>query len=260
MTAPVDAMQPIRLLHTSDVHLGGGFRAPAEGRHGDHCLCPLDAIERAVADHRPDAVIVAGDLFEHQRVEAELVDRVLDRLGRLDATCVLTTGNHDAHDERTIYGRELVGRHDVVFLDRPGGATVELLEGSLVVWGKAMDDHHRGFRPLHDVPVRPRTDAWWVVVGHGHHEPDDTDELLGRSSPVTPTDIAATGADYVALGHWHRRTEVSAGGVTAWYSGAPHGPGASERFNLVDLDPDRGVTVTELDVVLAPEGCSGSAG
>jgi DNA repair protein SbcD/Mre11 len=247
--------RPLRLLHTSDVHLGGGFRKPEEGRHHDHCLCPLDAIEESVARHLPDVVIVAGDLFEHQRVEADLVHRVLGRLAALGAPCILTTGNHDAHDHRTLYPTDVVGRHDLVFLDHPGGRTVELLDGDLVVWGKAMDDHHRGFRPLHDVPERPRHDAWWVVIGHGHHEPEGTDDVLGRSSPVTPGDIEATGADYVALGHWHRRTDVSTGPVTAWYSGAPYGPGASERFNVVDLHPSRGVIVDEVEVTLAPDGC-----
>lgn len=247
--------RPLRLLHTSDVHLGGGFRVPEVGRHRDHCLCPLDAVEVAVDRHRPDVVIVAGDLFEHQRVEADLVDRVLGRLADLDALCILTTGNHDAHDHRTLYPGERIDRHDLVFLDHPGGTTVEVLGGELVVWGKAMDDHHRGFRPLHDVPVRPRVDAWWVVVGHGHHEPEDTDDGYGRSSPLTPADIEATGADYVALGHWHRRTDVSVGTVTAWYSGAPYGPGASERFNLVDLHPGRGTIVTEIEVSLDPDGC-----
>lgn len=249
-------MRPIRLLHTSDVHLGGGFRTPSTGGHDDHCLCPLDAIERAVDGHRPDAVIVAGDLFEHQRVGLDLVDRVLGRLAGLAATCILTTGNHDAHDHRTIYPAALIDRHDVVFLDRPGGSMADLLDGSLTVWGKAMDDHHRGFRPLHDVPARPRTDAWWVVVGHGHHEPEPAGDLLGRSSPIHPADIEATGADYVALGHWHRRADVSSGGVTAWYSGAPFGPGASERFNLIDLCPARGVTVTEIAADLDPRGCA----
>lgn len=246
--------RPLRLLHTSDVHLGGGFRAPEDGDHLDHCLCPLVAIETAVDRHRPDAVLVVGDLFDHQRVDEALVAEVLGRLAAIDATCVVMNGNHDLHDDRSLYRTWDSNPGPVVFLDRTEGSTVDLLGGALTVWGKAMDDHHRGFRPLHDVPPHPGADRWWVVLGHGHYESGADVEPI-RSSPLTPADIEATEADYLALGHWHRRTEVSAGPVTAWYSGAPYGPGASGSLNLVDLHPDHGVAIEEVPVQLPASGC-----
>ncbi len=242
----------LRLLHTSDVHLGGGFPAPADGDHLDDCLCPLAAIEAAAAEHRPDAVLVVGDLFDHQRVDEALVATVLDRLDRLDPVCVLLNGNHDLHDPRSLYRERAEGRSGLVFLDQLDGSTAQLFDGALTVWGRAMDDHHRGFRPLDGVPERPTGDGWWVVLGHGHYEPGQAEF---RSSPLTPTDIAATGADYVALGHWHVRTDVSTDGVTAWYSGAPHGFGASGMLNLVDLEPGTGARVRPAPVALPDAGC-----
>ncbi|MGI9596763.1 MAG: metallophosphoesterase family protein [Acidimicrobiales bacterium] len=248
-------MRPLRLLHTSDVHLGGGFRAPDHGDHLDHCLCPLDAIEWSVTVERPDAMLVVGDLFDNQRVSDEFVKVVLDRLGGLGVPCVIIAGNHDVHDEGSPYNRGAVDGSEVVFLDSPHGATIELLDGALSLWGKAMPIHDRNFRPLQDVPSRPRDDAWWVVLGHGHYEPKDQGGL-GRSSPLTPTDIDATAADYVALGHWHVRTDVSTENVAAWYSGAPFGVAATEVFNLIDLHPQQGVTVSPVDVRLGPRGCA----
>ncbi len=248
-------MRPVRLLHTSDVHLGGGFRAPDHGRHTDHCLCPLTAIEASVAEQEPDAVLVVGDLFDNQRVDDRFVATVLERLGDLGAPCVVINGNHDVHDEGSLYKPHAVGPSEVIFLDDPKGTTVELLDGALVLWGKAMPIHDRTFRPLEDAPGRPRDDAWWVVLGHGHYESSDLGGL-GRSSPLTPLDIEATAADYVALGHWHVRTDVSSGSVPAWYSGAPYGVAATEVFNLIDLHPDHGVAITAVDARLAPEGCA----
>ena len=247
--------RPLRLLHTSDVHIGGGFRAPEGGSHVENCLCPVAAIETAVDDHRPDAVLVAGDLFDNQRVRPDVVDGVLARLGGLGVTCVVINGNHDVHDDGSVYRVADPSGHGLVFLDDPAGVTVELLDGALTVWGKAMDDHHRGFRPLDGVPDRPGPDSWWVVLGHGHFEPEGP-ESIGRSSPVSPEEIAATAADYVALGHWHVRTDVSSEQVTAWYSGAPYGPAASGLLNVVDLHPRLGVTVRTADVVLPPAGCA----
>lgn len=245
-------MRPLRLLHTSDVHLGGGFRAPDDGDHLDHCLCPLAAIEHSVAEQQPDVMLVVGDLFDNQRVDDQFVKGVLDRLGNLGVPCVIIAGNHDVHDEGSPYNRGAIEGSDVIFLDSPSGTTIELLDGALSLWGKAMPMHDRNFRPLEDVPVRPRHDAWWVVLGHGHYEPTD-EGAMGRSSPLTPEHIEASAADYVALGHWHVRTDVSTASVAAWYSGAPYGVAATEVFNLIDLHPERGVAVRSVEVRMTTE-------
>jgi len=118
-----------------------------------------------------------------------------------------------------------------------------------------MPSHDRDFRPLADVPPRPNSDSWWVVLGHGHFE-DVPDEKFGRSSPLSKGQIAQTAADYVALGHWHVRTDLSTDGVSAWYSGAPYGVAATGTMNLVTLDPVMGTRVDHLDVTLPAAGCA----
>ena len=84
--------------------------------------------------------------------------------------------------------------------------------------------------------------------------PDDSPDGAGRSSLITSADIAATGADYVALGHHHVLADVSAGGVTAFYSGAPTGYPGGQAL-VVELCPDSGVTATPVTVTL-PEECA----
>ena len=46
--------------------------------------------------------------------------------------------------------------------------------------------------------------------------------------------IAATGADYVALGHWDRPTQVGDGSIPAYYSGSPDW---AKTVNLIRLTP-----------------------
>ncbi len=251
-------MKAVRLLHTSDVHLGGGFRAPADGDHHDHCLCPLTALERTAESLQVDAVLVVGDLFDNKRITEDFVATVMNRLGNLGVPCVVICGNHDVHDETTLYRPHTLtdgsGSMGLTYLDDADGTVVDLLDGGLKLWGKAMPMHHPGFRPLGDSPDRPSDDSWWVVLGHGHFEPGDAG-ALARSSPLSPEEIAATEADYVALGHWHVRTDVSTDRVPAWYSGAPYGVGATQSFNVIDLHPENGVSVSSAPVELAVEGC-----
>jgi exonuclease SbcD len=86
----------VRLLHTSDWHLGRSFH-----RVGllDAQAAVLDHLVSVVREERVDAVVVAGDVYDRAlpAVDAvELLDDVLDRLVDTGATVVVTSGNHDS--------------------------------------------------------------------------------------------------------------------------------------------------------------------
>ena len=93
--------------------------------------------------------------------------------------------------------------------------------------------------PLYDdmTPLRRprrRTTARQIAVAHGHYEP-----VPNRRTDLRPSwligdrEIAATGADYVALGHWNLAKRVGNGTVPAYYSGSPELAGT---VNVVRLD------------------------
>ena len=57
------------------------------------------------AEHAVDIVLIAGDLFDHQRVKEPIVAEAFAVLGALQASgveCVVLCGNHDAHDDGSI--------------------------------------------------------------------------------------------------------------------------------------------------------------
>ncbi len=247
----------LRLLHTSDVHVAGNYHTPKVGEHGQPCLCPVLAVLGAVAEHRPDLVIVAGDLFDHARVKEEHVAATLALFAALPMPTVLINGNHDVHDATSPYGRfqDVVRSSGVLFLAEHDGDGVTLFDGALHLWGKAMPEHSPAYRPLHGVPSRP-AEGWYVVAAHGHYTGDEIPSAISRSSPITNEDIVATKADYIALGHWHVPTDVSHGDVTAWYCGSPLDIGRNGFVNIVDLDPDSGVTVASTPVAPPEAGCA----
>jgi len=89
---------------------------------------------------------------------------------------------------------------------------------------------------------RPRSTRWQVAIAHGHYEPPAT-----RTNPLRPSwvfgdeEIAATGADYLALGHWDRAVRVGNGVVPAYYSGSPD---LAQTVNIVHLTATGEVVVT----------------
>ncbi len=252
----------LRLLHTSDVHLGAhGYHGAAS--HHRHCVCPLLAVADLARRHEVDGVLVVGDLFDHGRVDELLVHRAFAVLADMPGFTVLIPGNHDVHDDASLYGPD---RHldalrgtGTVFFEELDGSVARVADGELLLWARAMDEHSSRYRPLHGAPSRADHDhdGWYIALGHGLHIGGESPDSVARSSLITSADIAATGADYVALGHHHVLTDVSAGGVPAFYCGAPTGyPGG--QVVLVELCPDVGVQTTALPVVVG-EACAHEA-
>lgn len=262
------ARRRVRLLHTSDVHIAGGFTTPKHCPHGVACLCPILAVEAAAHHARPDAILIVGDLFDHPRVEEPHVRAVFEILARMPAPVVLLAGNHDVHDHTSPYLRHpsVVSGAEVTYLGHPGGELVSILDGAVRLWGKAMEEHSPSYRPLHGVHEAPFEgcsdervdDAWFVVVGHGHYVGDEPPDRQMRSSPITASDVAATRADYVALGHWHVTTDVSTPLVPAWYCGSPLQVWAEGNVLIIDMDPELGVRVQPLAIVVPESACVGT--
>lgn len=211
----------------------------------------MDGLRRvcdAARARRADLVLIAGDLFDSARVETGVVDETVAELQKLHVPVVVIPGNHDCVNERSIYHRvdlRDAGDH-VTFAGDPDGEEVRFEELGLVIWARGIENHDPRHRPL--AGYAPADPSYWrVVLTHGHYVERGEDSY--RSSQITQDEIAGLDCDYVALGHWHRFTDVSQGRVMAFYSGSPADiTGAPASANLVTLDPSVGVTVDRVDL------------
>ena len=241
--AGLQSRKTVRLIHTSDVHLGDGSGHP-------YALKALAAVVDAASRLGGEMLLLVGDIFDNARVSDEVVQDFLDEIGRLDIPAVLLPGNHDLYGEGSVYLRDVFkGKPDnLTIIEGPEGQAIGFPGLTLDVWGRAMLSHTPEFRPLRGMPAR--TDGHWLVaLAHGHFHFEDDPDL--RSSPIFPLDVANASCDYLALGHWDRHVDVSQGGVTAVYSGTARGPSSSGylgEITIVDLNPDNGVTYCQLQL------------
>jgi exonuclease SbcD len=214
--------RPLRVLHTGDVHLGSDGYGNAERRaayQARYRRAFQRIVDLALAD-RVDLVLIAGDLFDHNRVADETVAFVRAELDRLRQPVVILPGNHDVLETNAIFDRHdlTAGACHVHVIRRPDGETIDFPELDVVVWGRAMEEHTPEFRPLAHLPTRDAR-RWCLAMAHGFFYEER--QRPDRSSPIFADEIRDAGWDYVALGHQHVQTDVSQGAVAAYYSGAP---------------------------------------
>ena len=230
--------RPLRIVHTSDVHLSS---SPSEVAENAAARTALLGVVELVRAENADLLLVAGDLFDSNSVSDELVDFARQQLEEVEAPVVLIPGNHDCFDECSVYRRfdwRVAGVHP---LTAEQGEVVRFEHLDLSVWGKGMVDHAPDNRPLSGVAQRDG-ERWAIGMAHGLVT-EGPPEL--RSSLIPAADIAACELDYLALGHVHVFRDVSQGATRAFYPGAPVVPWAPERASvaLVTLDPQQGVRV-----------------
>ena len=169
---------------------------------------------------------------------------MIDRAGRLLADAgmpvVILPGNHDPAMPDSVFvkgGYAQIPNLAVIGITHDEAIAFAAFD--LEIWGHAHRDYF-DMPPLRG--PRPRTTRWQVALGHGHYEPPAT-----RANPLRPSwvfgdeEIAATAADYLALGHWDRPMRVGDGRVPAYYSGSP---ALARTVNLVRLSTAGGVVVS----------------
>ncbi len=97
----------MRLMHLADLHIG---KRVNEYPMLDDQRYVLERVVTLVGQHKVDAVLIAGDLYDKSAPSAEavaLVDWFLTALAHTGAQVLVCAGNHDS-DERVAYGRELL--------------------------------------------------------------------------------------------------------------------------------------------------------
>jgi DNA repair exonuclease SbcCD nuclease subunit len=217
------------LVHSSDLHLGLDYR-------GDD-LHALRQVIRAAQDAHAHVLLLAGDVFDHNRIALELLDRAARLMGDAGVEIVVLPGNHDCLTPNSVYRRGgLAEPANVHVLGITVDEAATFPHWNLEIWGRPHMDH-ADMSPLRD--PRQRMARHQVATAHGHWVTGPYD--YHRAWLIHDEEIAATGADYVALGHWDRALPVGDGTVPAYYSGSPD---LAKTVNVVRFAIDGSVHVT----------------
>ena len=232
----------IVIVHSSDLHVDNDYTARIHGGDGTAGLACVLCKARSMS---ADLVLFAGDTFENNRLPADLLSRTAGLIAAAGMPVVLLPGNHDPAVPEAVYGL-LPKLENLLVLGVTHDEAIVFPHLELEVWGRA----HRDYGDM--IPfewLRPRSTRWQIAMAHGHYVPlPDRTSRLRPSWLIGDNELAATGADYIALGHWNRPAKV--GTVAAYYSGSPEYAGT---VNVVQLCADGKVAVTRAPLEIARE-------
>jgi len=261
----------MRFIHTADWHLGRslhGVRLLDEQRH------VLEQLVGIVRDRQPDALLIAGDIYDRTTPPGDAIDLLDDTLCailEMGVPVIVIAGNHD--------GSQLINYGSRLFAAQ-----------SLFVFGKVLDriQHvtlHDRWGPVHFYPLpyaeplaisqalgdegitnhQSAVAAWTarVFAEHPHGERavalahlfvaggtecgSERNLVVGGTAEVDASSFAEF--NYVALGHLHRR-QILGDGITH-YSGSPFKYSFSESehhksVNLVEIDATGACTIERI--------------
>ena len=261
----------MKFFHLSDLHLG---RRMYEFSLMEDQTYILDEILRLTDKESPDAVLLAGDIYDRAVPSAEAVelfDRFLCALAERRVPVLAISGNHDS-PERIAFGAQLMAPSGV-FLSPVYGGTVEPVTlsdafGEVRFYLLPFVKPSNVRRFYSDAGIESYTDAVRCAVEHmevdtsvrnvlithqfvtGAVRSESEDITVGGTDNV---DAAVFDAfDYTALGHLHSAQKI--GRETLRYSGTPLQYSFSERgqksVTVVELREKGNVTVSALP--LAP--------
>ena len=208
----------MRFLHLADVHLDTPFAGRSDGVRRRLQEASREALRRAVSCARAErvhAVLLAGDLFDGERLSFQTERFLLEELARLGEAripVVYATGNHDpgqdAHRTRPLAWPPNV---EVIGGGHPRTVRIQDSDGKEV--GVITAAGHASRRETGDLaatfPLATGDDLPQVALLHTQvHESRGADE----HEPYAPSDLShllSSGHDYWALGHVHLRQCLS---------------------------------------------------
>ena len=247
----------MKLIHLSDLHIGKRVNEISMLNDQKHILTQILTI---VDEEKPDAVLIAGDVYDKTVPPAEAVtlfDDFLCRLAERNMKVMIISGNHDSA-ERLSFASRLLSSSGISISPAYDGAVTsvkmedEYGEVSFYLLPFLKPAHVR--RCWNEEPIETYTDACRVAISHLILDKNSRNVLLAHqfvtgSATCDSEEISVGGSDnvdasvfddfdYVALGHIHGPQNIGSNRIR--YCGTPL------KYSFSEENHHKSVTIVNL--------------
>lgn len=251
----------MRIIHTADWHLGKSLKQQSLIDDQEYIL---QEFLKLVAAEKPDAVIIAGDVYDRivPPVEAvQIFDEVISKLVEQKVPVMCISGNHDGA-RRLKFGSRIFEQSQffietlpnekpktVVLEDKFGEVYFSLIpyfapvefEEKFGVDEVDADTANKLYvaEARKSIPAGKRSVAVAHVFVTGGKDSESERRYLGRVENVNVGTFAEY--NYTALGHLHKPQTMKKTGYVVRYSGS------ILKYSFDEVNYDKGVTLVEVD-------------
>ena len=248
----------MKIIHLADLHIG---KRVNEFSMIDDQKYILNQILEIIDKEKPDAVIIAGDVYDKQvpSIEAvELLDSFISDISKRKTTTFIISGNHDSA-ERLAFGSSLMAMGKIyispVYNGKISKYTLKNDFGSanFYLLPFVKPNHVKRFFP--DEKIESYTDAIKVVVDNLKLDTSEINILIAHqfvtgASRTESEEISVGGLDnvdasvfedfdYVALGHIHRPQKIGTERIR--YCGTPL------KYSFSEVNDTKSVSIIEIN-------------
>lgn len=248
----------MKIIHLADLHIG---KRVNEFSMIDDQKYILNQILEIIDKEKPDAVIIAGDVYDKQvpSIEAvELLDSFISDISKRKTTTFIISGNHDSA-ERLAFGSSLMAMGKIyispVYNGKISKYTLKNDFGSanFYLLPFVKPSHVKRFFP--DKKIESYTDAIKVVVDNLKLDTSEINILIAHqfvtgASRTESEEISVGGLDnvdasvfedfdYVALGHIHRPQKIGTERIR--YCGTPL------KYSFSEVNDAKSVSIIEIN-------------
>lgn len=217
-------MSSVKILHCADLHIGAAessLGTLAASRQAE-TLITFEKIINLANENSVDIMLIAGDLFNSNNVDKAFVDRVFECFNTIpNVKIVFAAGNHDPLNAESPF-KKITLPENVFVLDT-NDSYVQFDSLNTRVYGKSFKEVY--MQGVERFSLEADANFINLMCIHGELRSD----LGSNYNSITSDFILNSGMDYIALGHVHKRTDVSKLGNTyVSYCGCPEGQGFDE--------------------------------
>lgn len=248
----------MKIIHLADLHIG---KRVNEFSMIDDQKYILNQILEIIDKEKPDAVIIAGDVYDKQvpSIEAvELLDSFISDISKRKTTTFIISGNHDSA-ERLAFGSSLMAMGKIyispVYNGKISKYTLKDDFGSanFYLLPFVKPSHVKRFFP--DEKIESYTDAIKVVIDNLKLDTSEINILIAHqfvtgASRTESEEISVGGLDnvdasvfedfdYVALGHIHRPQKIGTERIR--YCGTPL------KYSFSEVNDTKSVSIIEIN-------------
>ncbi len=248
----------MKFFHISDLHLGKYLNDYK--LYEDQKFVLGEIIDVAVKE-KPDAVLIAGDVYDRAAPSGEAVtlfDSFITKLAELNISAFIISGNHDSC-ERLSFGSDIMKRSGIylskAYSGQPQPVSLKDEYGEVRVYllpfvrpssirSVAPDEQIDSYTDAIGYAVKqmnPDTTLRNVIVSHqfvtGAQSSGSEESIVAGG--LDNVDVKAyDGFDYVALGHIHGAQSV--GRPTVRYCGTPL------KYSASEINQNKSLTIVEM--------------